>query len=51
MATTKKIIISSQSVDDGINLSVTESKVVYNSLISVDSRVKFICQFCSKQWR
>jgi len=34
---------SSWSVTDGISLSVSKSKLVYSSLISLDNKVKWIC--------
>ena len=35
-------MISSQSVTDGISLSVTMSKLVYNSVIFVHNKLTFI---------
>ena len=34
---------SSQSVTDGISLSVSKSKLVYNILIFVDNKLILIC--------
>jgi len=34
---------SSQSVTDGISLSVSKSKLVYSSLIFVDNKLTLIC--------
>ena len=35
-------MISSQSVTDGVSLSIIESKLVYNSLIFVDNKLALI---------
>jgi len=36
-------MISSQSVTDGVSLSVIKSKLVYSSLIFVDNKLTLIC--------
>jgi len=36
-------MISSRSVTDGVSLSVSESKLVYSSLIFVDNKLTLIC--------
>jgi len=36
-------MISSRSVTDGVNLSVSKSKLVYSSLIFVDNKLTLIC--------
>jgi len=36
-------MISSQSVTDGVSLSVSKSKLVYNSLIFLDNQLTLIC--------
>jgi len=36
-------MISSRSVTDGVNLSVSESKLVYSSLIFLDNKLTLIC--------
>ena len=35
-------MISSQSVTDGVSLSISKSKLVYNSLIFVDNKLTLI---------
>jgi len=42
-------MISSQSITDGINLSVSKSKLVYCSLIFVDNKVELICLLTKQQ--
>jgi len=42
-------IISSQSVTDGISLSVSKSKLMYSSLIFVDNKLTLICWLTSQQ--
>jgi len=42
-------MISSQSVTDGISLSVSKSKLVYGSLIFVDNILTLIC-LLTQQW-
>jgi len=42
-------MISSQSVTDGISLSVSKSKLVYSRLIFVDNKLTLICQLAQQQ--
>jgi len=42
-------MIGSRSVADGVSLSVSKSKLVYRSLISVDNKVKRICLLTQQQ--
>jgi len=42
-------MISSRSVTDGISLSVSKSKLVYNSLIFVDNKFTLICLLTQQQ--
>jgi len=36
-------MISSQSVTDGVSLSISKLKLVYNSLIFVDDKLTLVC--------
>ena len=38
-------MISSQSITDGVSLSVSKSKLVYISLIFVDNKLKLISAY------
>jgi len=42
-------MISSRSVANSVSLSVSKSKLVYSSLISVDNKVKWICLLSQQQ--
>jgi len=42
-------MISSQSVTDGVSLSVIESKLVYNSMVFVDNKLPLICLLIQQQ--
>jgi len=42
-------MISSRSVEDGVSLSLSKSKLVYSSLIFFDNKVKQICLSAQQQ--